>query len=119
MWGRVLNGFKYPDLYFLKKQMEMVTRTTATTEEAARRMISHGVDILDTSPSPRHVYVWPRASNEGQHDVSVITKALVYLVTLHLVAAWLLGWAAASVARDTCSQPVLTAPPYWFFTMQL
>ena len=50
MWGRVLNGFKYPDLYFLKKQTEMVTRTTATTEEAARRMISHGVDILDTSP---------------------------------------------------------------------
>ena len=50
MWRRVLSGFKYPDLYFLKKQTEMVTRTTATTEEAARRMISHGVDILDTSP---------------------------------------------------------------------
>ena len=79
MWGRVLNGFKYPDLYFLKKQTEMVTRTTATTEEAARRMISHGVDILDTSPSPRHVYVWPRASNEGQHDVSVITNLRVDL----------------------------------------
>ena len=43
----------YPDLYFLKKQTEMVTRTAATTEEADRRMISHGVDILDTSPSPR------------------------------------------------------------------
>ena len=43
----------YPDLYFLKKQTEMVTRTAATTEEADRRMISHGVDILDTSLSPR------------------------------------------------------------------
>ena len=79
MWRRVLSGFKYHHLYFLKKQTEMVTRTTATTEEAARRMISHGVDILDTSPSPRHVYVWPRASNEGQHDVSVITKLRVDL----------------------------------------